>query len=254
MDFLCQQINAKGLLRALDRIKSSCTGKQPLNPTYERAMDTIRRQDESSADLALNILSWLVKARRTLTVEELQVALAVEQGYYELDELNLVDRMTLVDVCASLVVIDDMSNTIRLAHYTVQEYLVDKSIIPADADFRVAMCCTTYLSFDVFTHHCTSYDAMLERLQLYLFLDYAACHFKVHLQACEEDLTTDMFLRFLENPGSINSYLQVLKFDRRLKQSWNRFQKKNKHHTLPLPSGKRQPSVYYLTEGRASLL
>lgn len=43
--------------------------------------------------------------------------MAIEQDHYELDELNINDRTTLVDVCVSLVVIDEQSNTSQaLAH------------------------------------------------------------------------------------------------------------------------------------------
>lgn len=70
-------------------------------------MESIRSQQSSSSDLAFSIFSWLVKARRTLTVEELREAVAIEQDQYELDELDLINRATLIDVCAGLVIIDD---------------------------------------------------------------------------------------------------------------------------------------------------
>lgn len=41
------------------------------------------------------------------------------------------------------------------------------------------------------------------------FLDYAVHQLSHHLKACNEDLTTDMVLRFLGSPGSICSWVQI---------------------------------------------
>lgn len=82
-------------------------------------MEKIYSQPKICADLASKILMWLVKAQRPLTVDELKVAVSVEPDRYELDDLDLPSRKTLLDVCASLVTIDEGSNTVRLTHYTV---------------------------------------------------------------------------------------------------------------------------------------
>lgn len=193
-------------------LKSSSTGKRPLDPTYRRAIQNIKAQDKSSTDLAFTILSWLVKAKRTLTVEELQIAVAIEQYRYELDDMDLADRATLLDVCASLVVIDESSDiaTIKLAHYTVQEYLVENHILPADADFQLAMSCITYLSFDSFAEGpCASLESLQARLELHPFLEYVAKNIGFHLQSCDDECTIEALLKFLGNLDSIYSYYQA---------------------------------------------
>lgn len=113
-------------------------------------MKILRDQPGGCAELGLRILSWLVKAKRVLTVDELRTAVSVEPEWYELDELDLPDKATILDICAGLVTIDENSNTIRLAHYTVHEYLLENSIIPEDAELTLATVCTTFLSFDIF--------------------------------------------------------------------------------------------------------
>lgn len=164
-----------------------------MDPIYNRAVERIRRQGRSSSDLAFNILSWLVKARRALTVEELRVGISVEPGRYELEELDLPDRSTLIDICASLVSIDEQSNTISLTHYTVKEYLLENPIIPADAaDLSIAMACTTYLSFHTLVDPCVSHEAMGDRLYSHPFLSYAAHQLISHLSDCDENATIDM--------------------------------------------------------------
>lgn len=73
----------------------------------------------------------------------------LELDRYELSDLDLLDRETLLDVCASMVIIYENTGTIRLAHYTVQEYLVKYSVIPEDVDFNIGMTCVIYLSISL---------------------------------------------------------------------------------------------------------
>lgn len=136
----------------LEKLKNSSTNgdTKPLDPTYDRVLEHIHKQPKNCEELALKVLSWLVKAKQLLTVDEIRIAVSVEPNRYELDELDLPDMATLLDVCAGLVIIDEETNTIRLAHYTVQEYIVRKSILPEDAELNLAMACTTYLSFEAF--------------------------------------------------------------------------------------------------------
>lgn len=211
IEYLCQQPTAKKLLSALEELKNSSTKKGYLDSTYDRIMETIRGQSEECAELALRVLLWLVKARRTLTVKEIQIAVSVEQGQLEIDELDLPDKSTLLDVCASLVAIDDNSGTIRLAHLTVQEYLLRNSVIAADdAEFTLAKTCLTYLSFDTFaTGACTGYQSLKDRLDYHPFIVYAAKNLVAHLKPCKEDISKDAILAFLERPGNASSWIQA---------------------------------------------
>lgn len=205
VEYLCRQTSAKQILTELDRLS---TGKGSLDPTYDRAMEDLRGQPKNYVELAFKVLCWLVKSRRTLTVDEILVAVSVEPNRYELDELDLPDTAILLDVCAGLVVIDKDTNIIRLAHYTVQEYLIRNSLLQ-HTEFHLAMVCTTYLSFDVFkTGPSTTYEAFEDRTQSHPLFTYAVSHLLPHLKACNENQTTDMILKFLSCPGSISVYLE----------------------------------------------
>jgi hypothetical protein len=189
-------------------------------------MRNILNQNRNCVDLAFKILSWLVIARRTLTVDEVRTAVSIRLNKYEPDELNLPDTTTMLDVCASLVTIDGRSNTIRLAHYTVQEYLIKSSIFPKFTDLKFAMACATYLSFNAFAQGvCMSYDSLEARTQSYPFLDYAARYLPSHLRSCDEEFPTDVVLKFLGSPGSIASCLQVVHFHQGLWNSHNAYPK-----------------------------
>lgn len=150
---MCKQATRKQIKDALVKLKSSSTEKRPLDLTYDRVMRSIDEKPESCKELAIKILSWLVHAQRTLTVKEVQTVVSIELYRYEIDEQDLPDRATLLETCAGLVTIDDhgTGDTIRLAHYTVQEYLHEKFIIHSDAAFAIAMTCVTFLSFDEFS-------------------------------------------------------------------------------------------------------
>lgn len=182
--------------------------------TYDRAIMSLQQQEKGRVRLGLKVLLWLVKARRPLTVGELQVTVSVEGGRYELDGMDLPDVETLLDVCASLVMVDENSTIIRLVHCTAQEYLLRKRLVPEDAEVEVAVACTTFISFDISSQcACTSLGAYRDRLKSNPFLDYAARHLSVHITNCGSLLPPHSILRFLKNSKNTDSYLQVLYAD-----------------------------------------
>ncbi|MBE3044650.1 hypothetical protein IMZ48_19235, partial [Candidatus Bathyarchaeota archaeon] len=122
-----------------------------LSLAYDQAMERIEYQMRGLRTLATRVLSWITCAKRPLTATELRHALAVKEGDRELDECNLRDISEMVSVCAGLVTVDEQSNTIRLVHYTAQEYFKEtRNRWFEDADLDMANTCATYLSFDKF--------------------------------------------------------------------------------------------------------
>lgn len=140
------------------------------------------------------------------------MAVSVEQGQMTIDlHEDIPDIMTLLDVCASFVTIDEKTNTVRLVHYTVQEYLVNNRIIPRDADLRLATTCMTFLSFDIFGQACSSRRELVARLWSYPLLSYTVQHLCSHLSTCSdsEHRSVEPFLGFHGRPGNLSSYLQA---------------------------------------------
>src|SRR5690606_14836159 len=121
-------------------------------------------------------LSWIVHARRRLSTEELQHALAVEEGESEIDEDAIPDKEDILSVCAGLVVVDEESNTIRLVHYTTQEYFnANKTELFPDAEDEITQTCVSYLLFGAFTAgYCKSYEYFRRRIREHVFYEYAA--------------------------------------------------------------------------------
>jgi len=181
-----------------------------MDPTYDRIVGSLKAQHENSVALALNTLCWLTKAHRTLTINELQIAVAVQPNASKLDEEFVPHESVLRDICAGLVVIDDQSGTVRLVHFTVQQYILRKNVLPRVPESILAIGCTTYLAFDIFGDDTsTSADSLRERLNANPLLDYATRYFTVHIRSCDEDLTKYSFLRFLQRKRNVNLYVRI---------------------------------------------
>lgn len=206
--YLCQQATVKQILVELDNLSKSSNKESPMDPTYDRVIHIIRSQTPNCVELAMRVLTWIVKSRSTLSVRELQLAVSVEEKCTVFEEFSLPDRKTLLDVCGGFTAIEE--DRVVLVHLTVYEYLLRKSIIPEDAEFRLAMACTTFLSYDIFSKPCDSSQLRLAREKSYPFIKYAATRFYSHVYSCDETLLADTLFRFLSSPGNIQSYLDTL--------------------------------------------
>lgn len=164
---LCKYTTLRQVQQALKDLDSSLRVESSLNGIYKRAMDTIRQQHPSRRDLAQKVLAWLVKAKRTLTVPEIRLAIAIEKGAYEAHEADMPEDAMLVEVCVGLAIIDENSNTIQLAHYSVQEYLVRNSVDPNSAELELTTTCLTLLSFKAFTKPCITETELDARIRLH---------------------------------------------------------------------------------------
>ncbi|KAA8892763.1 ankyrin repeat-containing domain protein [Sphaerosporella brunnea] len=243
IDHLCQLTTVKQVRQELAKLKQDAMEERPLDPTYDRAVELLRSQGRFEVQLALKILLWITKAPRPLLVDELRIAVAIEAGEYELDyDEDIPSVSTLTDVCAGLVDIDENGKAIRLIHYTAQEYLVRKGIIPdssTDPEFNIALSCITYLSFTAFSDGNTSIEAIsssppnknhthvrqfLKRspdtqhlLHTHPFLHYASTNLSFHLHQHPQSpaTTTQAFLHFLSLPGNIATYFRTLTFQTR---------------------------------------
>jgi hypothetical protein len=100
MDSLVTKATRKAVREALKTLPKE------LESTYDEAMQRIRSQNDDDKQLAERVLCWISFAFRSLTLNELQHALAVELGESELDEENIPDEELLTSLCAGLVIID----------------------------------------------------------------------------------------------------------------------------------------------------
>ena len=151
-------------------------------------MNRISSQNKEYVDLANQVLGWILYAKRSLTVRELQHALSVVPDCTDIDEAALTDEESLISACAGIVTIDKESSVIRLIHYTAQEYFErNRNARFIDAPTAISTTCLTYLGFDVFAEFCIDEMALKKRLENYAFAAYAAEYWGCHIKGDREN-------------------------------------------------------------------
>ena len=113
---LCDAASDEGIREILENLPEG------LYDTYTRIFKKIAKT--GSKTTALKTMMWMVCSRRLLRVEELQEAVAFDSHdkSWNADKIPDADRM--IKSCHGLVVRDTENDNVRLAHHTVQQYLV----------------------------------------------------------------------------------------------------------------------------------
>ena len=118
-----------------------------LENVYDQTLKRIREQKGDRSRLGMEVLMWVSHAERPLRIDELSHALAVEAGSTDLDPENIRPQDTVFGSCLGLVTVDKETLTVRLIHYTLQEYLSRPEVMP-DAHKILAQSCLTYLNYE----------------------------------------------------------------------------------------------------------
>lgn len=188
-------------------------GLEAYDHAYEQSMDRIEGQRDDQKMLAKEVLSWITFAKRPLTTTELQHALAVEVGQGELDMSNRSEVEDMVSVCVGLVTVDEESNLIRLAHYTMQEYFERTCYrwFP-EAELDIARICVAYLSYNIFEGGFCKTDTEFEnRLKSNPLYDYAARSWGHHAhKASNLSRISDSILDLLQNGRRVSASAQAM--------------------------------------------
>jgi ankyrin repeat protein len=180
MDSFRDMLTVREVKSALQNLPQ---GSDAYDVAYHAAMERIFAQGEGPSRMARKILAWILCAYRPLNILELLHALAVEPGDTEVDEDNILETEQLLTICAGLVTIDEHSDSVRLIHYTTQEYLQrnQQTWLP-HAKIEIARSCTAYLSIDgLAVSPCSSTEAHEYRLKEFALLDYAAVYWGPHV-------------------------------------------------------------------------
>ena len=149
--FLLVSLHIDGVLRETTiarratRLKSMSNGVG-LGGAYDATMERIKAQDGEKVKLAMATLMWVSHSDRPLQVDELCHALAVEVGSADFDPDNVPLIATLLGCCQGLIAVDKEASTVRLIHYTLQEYLSSYPDLLATAHSVIAETCLTYLN------------------------------------------------------------------------------------------------------------
>lgn len=165
---LAKEDNKRDLRQALGSLPTE------LNGTYRQTMARIESQDKHRVKRAHQVITWILHARRALSIEELQCALAIKTGDTNFDKDGLVSIDVLLSTCHGLVVVDRQSgllnqppgreatpkvlNVVRFVHYTTEEFFeqIRTTTYPFGHEL-LAKVCITFLSFTDFS--CDSFFA-----------------------------------------------------------------------------------------------
>ncbi|KAK0724031.1 hypothetical protein B0T21DRAFT_423448, partial [Apiosordaria backusii] len=110
----------------ISRIAKPQPGAGSTNALIEIYLTLIHRintQKPGFVQKAKRALLWITFARRALRIEELEWALAVGDGWRGFDHGSVCPISELVPACSGLIQIETNTKTVRLFHYTAQQFL-----------------------------------------------------------------------------------------------------------------------------------
>ena len=110
-------------------------------------LDRVKGQGREKSRLGMAALMWISHSERPLKANELCHALAVEIGSPNLNTDNVPSIGALLDCCQGLVAVDKEASTVRLIHFTLQEYLRSHPDLFGTAHSTMAETCLSYLNF-----------------------------------------------------------------------------------------------------------
>ena len=116
-----------------------------LGDGYSAMVEWVKAQGGDESRLGMEALMWISHAERTLKVDELCYALAVELGSTDFNLENVPSIATLMNCCQGLIAVDKEASTLRLTHFTPQEYLSARPDIFSRPHSAMAEICLTYL-------------------------------------------------------------------------------------------------------------
>ena len=154
VDDLCDAESDAEIKRVLNDLPKD------LSETYARLLGRITGSQRQ--ELAKRMFKWIICARRPLHVEELREAIAftLNDRFFDREKLPT-DMPRLIRGCGNLVVIDEDTQQVQLAHYTVQQYILLEEqtsqgacrsyhFTYSDANTAIGEVCVAYLSFSEF--------------------------------------------------------------------------------------------------------
>ncbi|KAH6888998.1 hypothetical protein BKA70DRAFT_883488 [Coprinopsis sp. MPI-PUGE-AT-0042] len=94
-----------------------------IEDVYRHTWVRISNQSRKYASLAKAVLVWVLNASRSMTMEELERAVATSPVNHKFEAGRLVPGTTLLSLCGGLIAVEEESGLVRLIHYTAKETL-----------------------------------------------------------------------------------------------------------------------------------
>ena len=156
---------------------SAMTDGLGLGDAYGSTLNRVKRQGGERTRLGIATLMWISHAERPLKADELCYALAVEIGSPNLNTDNIPSIGTVLACCQGLIVVEKEASTVRLIHFTLQEYLRPHPDLFGPAHSTIAEICLTYLNSQQVKTFSTSPSPDPQHAP---FLEYSSLYWGVH--------------------------------------------------------------------------
>ena len=184
-----------------------------LQDAYDTTLDRIRQQGGSKSKLGMEALMWVSHSERPLKLEELCHALGVELGAEDFNMRNVPSIRAVLGCTLGLVAVDKKESTVRLLHFTLQEYLRQYSTPFVTPHSMMAEICLTYLNC-----------RLIRALPPYLdktpattpFLEYATCFWGTYAARGVTEPVKSLALRLLD--GYDNHISATVLWRRRMRE------------------------------------
>ena len=196
------------IYRRRERLRQ-ITGGLGLGDAYGATIERIKAQGGDKSRLGMAALMWISHAERPLRAEELCHALAVELGSSDFNVDNAPSMSTLVGCCQGLITVDKEGSTVRLIHFTLQEYLSIHQDIFGRPHSTMAEICLTYLN----SQHVKAISSHPHPAVMVTdFLEYCSLHWGAHAKRELSDYAKSLALAlFREYDDHISPKLLLVK-------------------------------------------
>jgi len=179
-----------------------------LGDAYGATLGRIKGQGGEKARVGMATLMWISYSERPLKVDELCHALAVEIGSPNLNTDNVPSIGTLLTCCQGLVVVDKKASTVRLIHFTLQEYFRVHPELFGAAHSAIAETCLSYLNSKQVMAFSTSPP---HDLQSTPFLEYSSVYWGIHAKRDLSDCAKQLALKLFDDYNNHLSAKVLLK-------------------------------------------
>jgi len=182
-----------------------------LGDFYDATIERIKAQGGDKPRLMMAALMWISHAERPLKVDELCHARAVELGSTDFNTDNVPSISILVGCCQGLITVDKEASTVRLIHFTLQEYLSAHSNIFSRPHSAMAEICLTYLNSQQVKVHSTAPSPDAQNTP---FLEYRSVYWGIHAKKEFSDRARLLALELLKGDyGQISTKLLLMQVD-----------------------------------------
>jgi len=182
-----------------------------LGDAYATTLDRMKAQNGGRSRLGMEALMWVSNSERPLQTSELCHALGVKKGSTDLDHENIPEIRAILGCSLGLITVEGSTSTVRLVHFTLQEYLSDNPSLFQSPHSMIAEICLTYLNFRCVRELASTLCSAPPTLPL---VEYASSYWGKHMGRGKASSVTPLALELLIGfEEHISSRLLLLQYE-----------------------------------------